>query len=150
MVYHYVDKEAGTTEAIVNDTQWDAVNTIVRRHPVLCKFKEQLVNGKDMEMIKKFRLDRCMIPNQFRGVAHCHAEDTFSEEVGKEVADAKLFEKLNSSIEKAMFRWAIDQMVMMQNNVFNGEELFICSGDDGCDCDGDCNCGGECKCGCDC
>lgn len=101
-----------------------------------------------MEMVKKFRLDRYVIPNQFKSVAHCHAEDTFSEEAGREIADAKLFEKLNSSIEKAMFKWAVDQMVMMQNNVFDGEELFICSGDDRCDCG--CDCGGECKCDCDC
>lgn len=148
MVYHYFNREAGTTVAIVKGTKWDAVNTIVRRHPVLCKFREQLVDGKDMEMVKKFRLDRYVIPNQFKSVAHCHAEDTFSEEAGREIADAKLFEKLNSSIEKAMFKWAVDQMVMMQNNVFAGEELFICSGDDRCDCG--CDCGGECKCDCDC
>lgn len=146
MVYHYFNEAKGTTVAVIKGTKWDAVNLIVRRHPVLSQFKDALINGKDMQMIKKFRLDRFTIPNTFSYIAKCHPEDTYDKEIGRQEADRVVFNKLNDSIEKAMSAWAIDQVRMMENNVFNGAYEFVESACE-CNCGEDCgNCGEECIC----
>ena len=146
MVYHYFNEKKGTTVAVIKGTKWDAVNLIVRRHPVLCQFKADLIDGKNMEIVKKFRLDKFVIPNTFSYTSRCHKEDTFNKEVGRQEADRVVFEKLNLSIEKAMCAWADDQLRMMQNNVFDGS-MVIEGNDTECHCGEDCgNCGEECVC----
>lgn len=123
MLKHYVDKENRKVIAVAEGCDMDAINKIVKRYPFIYDAGMYVAitddAGKRVKRHKlqfNFGLEKALMPESFRAVATCAPEDTYDYEVGREIADKKLLEKIKKSEDKAIARWKA-YMIQMLNTV---------------------------------
>lgn len=107
-----VDKEKETVVAVIkNDCSAMAIDAILRVE------QSKGYHTDFNELVKRY-----LINHTFSGVAKCHKEDKFSQEIGVYIAIKKATDKLKSSINKQFARY-IKRQKHLTNCV--EEELHI-------------------------
>ena len=100
MIKYTVDKEKGIVTAEIDGCE----NDVLRLLEKACKTKFIGINQKD-EIEKA-----AQISGSFKGVAKCHPDDLFDEELGKNIAKSRMLNKYLSKFD-------FDIMVAIQHSV---------------------------------
>jgi len=96
--YYHVPEQKKTV-AVLNGTQFDACNKILK---LTSEF------GTDDFMFD----DKYMMPDTFRVETHCHGDDVYDEATGERIAKAKLMKKYYKCFDSkiAMFKKALERL----------------------------------------
>lgn len=101
----YVDKENKKVVCVIPNTRYMARDFINDFNVELYPLSDKLRNEIRM-------------PNSFSGIASCHEDDTFDEEIGKLIAYHKARRKLNISLFKRLnsyIQFVDNELVKMMN-----------------------------------
>lgn len=90
----YVDKEKKKVVCVIPKTEFMAIRFVEANYNVNIIYLDEKVP------------DMLIMPRQFTGIATCHEEDTFDEEMGKLIAYNKARHKLNCSLFKRLNAYA--------------------------------------------
>lgn len=114
MIKYTVDKEKGIVTAEIDGCE----NDVLRLLEKACKTKFIGINQK-AEIEKA-----AQISGSFKGVAKCHPDDLFDEELGKNIAKSRMLNKYHEARIKALNRvdallskFDFDIMVAIQHSV---------------------------------
>lgn len=91
---YYVDKEKKKVVCVIPKTEFMAARFIEANYNVNIIYFDEKVS------------DMLIMPRQFTGIATCHEEDEFDEEMGKLIAYNKARRKLNCSLFKRLNAFA--------------------------------------------
>lgn len=97
-VQYKVIPENGVVVATIYNTSFDAVDMINER------FMQHATSSLYIKC-RDYRDERFMMPNYFKAVAKCNAEDTFDENVGKRIALNKLTDAYHNSLNVHLFNY---------------------------------------------
>lgn len=103
MINYYINKEKGIVVAKFDD-EWDDL-TQAARETMLPAWNSHL-----------WYCVKNLMDNQSVGMAVCSKEDTFDEEVGKEVAKNKLLLQYNKKLEK-LYDYALAQIELQRKKI---------------------------------
>lgn len=104
MIRYYVNEEKRTVVAAVEDTQFDAVDAIIKRCPYF-EAEDAIKFSEDGEAYLGLGLEKALMEDKYSAKAKCHPEDKFDVEKGKEIAAERLNAKLNCARKRAIARW---------------------------------------------
>lgn len=97
MAIKYYSAPGQKTVAVLDGTQYDAINKIAK-----------LTGESDLCLFGS----KYMMPDTFRVVTRCHYGDVFDAETGKKIAKAKLMKKYYKCFDRkmAMFKASMDRL----------------------------------------
>ena len=96
----YIDKEHGKVVCVIPNTKNAAREFLEDQYITLTQSINWESTSKDNSIQQVLRA--LQMPNSFSGIATCHPEDTFDEEIGKLIAYNKARRKLNVSLFKRL------------------------------------------------
>lgn len=114
MINYIVDKEKGIVTAEISNCKDDVKKHIAKQFGFIGELDE----------LNKDLAKACRISDKFTGVAKCHPEDIFDEEVGKRIAKQRVLDKYSEARVNALNRvdnlidnWSYLIMFSIQNTV---------------------------------
>lgn len=110
----YVDKEKRTTVAVMTNVQSDIYNYLCSclRNRDVNSYEDVYASDILRDMVCK------SVPNILRAKAKCSSEDNFFENVGVDLARAKLLEKYHSHCLSILFKYAEYVYKHLNNRLF--------------------------------
>lgn len=114
MVKYHVDAENGIVVASLEGVEYDAACVINKylggSKMSVDEVKELKKQGANIAIFEDNR-----IKNKYVGVARCHADDTFDEEKGKEIARKRMLIKYNKDKSEVICRNLYELSLLMEN-----------------------------------
>lgn len=95
MIKYFVNEDKRQVIGLLEDTQWDAYNKIVK-----------MVRDTDFCVVPS---DKYMMADKFRAVVQCDPSDAFNVEEGMRIAKKRILERYYAALDKriAKFRTAV-------------------------------------------
>ena len=108
-IKYFINEDKKQVIGLLEHTRWDAVNEI-------CK----MIRDTDFCVVPS---DKYMMPDEYRVVVQCAADDVFDPEVGKQIAKKRILERYYPALHKRVDKFR-EAALVFNGKVFETPEAL--------------------------